>query len=122
MRSLINAIVLEVGGTLPIPSPLTIMSIYVHPLKILRGLAPYEAMPTKRRLDLMLAIATCARSIEVRETHGPYRLVLNWIRAVELIRKSNEGHIIARDEGSIAMLHAQAKLFYHLTKTLGMPS
>ncbi|GAA0862435.1 site-specific integrase [Sphingopyxis soli] len=68
--------------------------------------------PTKGRLGLMLAIATVARSIEVRE--GCWGHVAaekrNWNRPAELMRKNNEAHTVTLNDAALWVLERIAEV------------
>lgn len=70
-----------------------------------------EATPTKGRLGLMLAIATCARSIEVREAQWQHihRDKREWRRPAELMRKNGEAHTITLNDAALAVLERIAE-------------
>jgi integrase len=70
-----------------------------------------EATPTKGRLGLMLAIATCARSIEVREAQWQHihRDKREWRRPAELMRKNGEAHTITLNAAALAVLERIAE-------------
>ncbi|WP_447754308.1 tyrosine-type recombinase/integrase [Sphingopyxis fribergensis] len=74
-----------------------------------RGLS--EGTPTKGRLGLMLAIATCARSIEVREARWQHVDTgkREWRRPPELMRKNNEAHTVTLNDAAIAVLERIAE-------------
>lgn len=70
-----------------------------------------EGTPTKGRLGLMLAIATCARSIEVREAqwqhiHFDKR---EWRRPAELMRKNGEAHTVTLNDAALGVLQRIAE-------------
>jgi len=71
-----------------------------------------EGTPTMGRLGLMLAIATCARSIEVRESrwehiHADKR---EWRRPAELMRKNNEAHTVTLNDAALSVLKRIAEI------------
>lgn len=70
-----------------------------------------EGTPTKGRLGLMLAIATCARSIEVREAR--WRHIdpdkREWHRPAELMRKNNEAHTVTLNGAALAVIEKIAE-------------
>lgn len=70
-----------------------------------------EDTPTKGRLGLMLAIATCARSIEVREARWLHIDTdkREWRRPAELMRKNNEAHTVTLNDAAIAVLERIAE-------------
>lgn len=70
-----------------------------------------EGTPTKGRLGLMLAIATCARSIEVREARWLHidTEKREWRRPAELMRKNNEAHTVTLNDAAIAVLERIAE-------------
>ena len=70
-----------------------------------------EGTPSKGRLGLMLAIATCARSIEVREARWQHIVIdkREWRRPAELMRKNNEAHTITLNDAAIAVLERIAE-------------
>lgn len=65
-----------------------------------------EGTPTKGRLGLMLAIATCARSIEVREARWQHIVAAKreWRRPAELMRKNNEAHTVTLNDAALTVL------------------
>ena len=71
-----------------------------------------EGTPTKGRLGLMLAIATCARSIEVREARWGHIDTgkREWTRPAELMRKNNEQHTVTLNDAALAVLERVAEL------------
>lgn len=71
----------------------------------------FEGTPSKGRLGLMLAIATCARSIEVREARWQHIVIdkREWRRPAELMRKNNEAHTITLNDAAIAVLERIAE-------------
>ena len=71
-----------------------------------------EGTPTKGRLGLMLAIATCARSIEVREARWGHIDTgkREWTRPAELMRKNNEPHTVTLNDAALAVLERAAEL------------
>ena len=90
------------GGNFP-AMPYTDVPAYFHKLS--------QATPTMGRLGLMLAIATCARSIEVREArwqhiHTDKR---EWRRPAELMRKNNEAHTVTLNDAALAVLERIAE-------------
>jgi integrase len=62
--------------------------------------------PTKGRLGLMLAIATVARSIEVREARWQHVNTdkRDWHRPAELMRKNNEAHTVTLNDAALWVL------------------
>ena len=70
-----------------------------------------EGTPTKGRLGLMLAIATCARSIEVREARWLHIDTdkREWRRPAELMRKNNEAHTVTLNDAAVAVLERIAE-------------
>ncbi|MGN6689783.1 MAG: tyrosine-type recombinase/integrase [Sphingopyxis sp.] len=70
-----------------------------------------EATPTKGRLGLMLAIATAARSIEVREARWKHIASekREWRRPAELMRKNNEAHVVTLNDAAVAVLERIAE-------------
>lgn len=62
--------------------------------------------PTKGRLGLMLAIATVARSIEVREARWQHVVTdkRDWNRPAELMRKNNEAHTVTLNDAALWVL------------------
>lgn len=62
--------------------------------------------PTKGRLGLMLAIATVARSIEVREARWSHVVTSKkeWNRPAELMRKNNEAHTVTLNDAALWVL------------------
>jgi len=62
--------------------------------------------PTKGRLGLMLAIATVARSIEVREARWSHVVTdkRDWNRPAELMRKNNEAHTVTLNDAALWVL------------------
>ena len=62
--------------------------------------------PTKGRLGLMLAIATVARSIEVREARWSHVVTgkKEWNRPAELMRKNNEAHTVTLNDAALWVL------------------
>ena len=68
--------------------------------------------PTKGRLGLMLAIATAARSIEVREARWGH-IDLNkrdWNRPAELMRKNGEAHTVTLNDAALSVLERIAEI------------
>jgi integrase len=67
---------------------------------------------SKGRLGLMLAIATCARSIEVREARWGHidaeRRI--WTRPAELMRKNNEEHVVTLNSAALRVLARIAEI------------
>lgn len=70
-----------------------------------------EATPTKGRLGLMLAIATCARSIEVREAQWQHIHLerREWRRPAELMRKNGEAHTVTLNDAALGVLQRIAE-------------
>ncbi len=68
--------------------------------------------PTKGRLGLMLAIATVARSIEVREARWSHVVIekKEWNRPAELMRKNNEAHTVTLNEAALWVLERIAEI------------
>ncbi len=68
--------------------------------------------PTKGRLGLMLAIATVARSIEVREGCWGHVDVerRNWNRPAELMRKNNDAHTVTLNDAALWVLERIAEI------------
>lgn len=62
--------------------------------------------PTKGRLGLMLAIATVARSIEVREACWQHIVTdkRDWNRPAELMRKNHEAHTVTLNDAALWVL------------------
>lgn len=62
--------------------------------------------PTKGRLGLMLAIATVARSIEVREACWRHVVIdkREWNRPADLMRKNNEAHTVTLNDAALWVL------------------
>lgn len=71
-----------------------------------------EGTPTKGRLGLMLAIATGARSIEVREARWQHIVTekREWRRPAELMRKNNEAHTITLNEAALSVIERIAEI------------
>lgn len=90
------------GGNFP-AMPYTDVPAYFRKLS--------EATPTKGRLGLLLAIATCARSIEVREARWQHFHVdkREWRRPAELMRKNNEAHTVTLNDAALAVLERIAE-------------
>lgn len=67
--------------------------------------------PTKGRLGLLLAIATVARSIEVREARWLHIHTdkHEWRRPAELMRKNNEAHTVTLNDAALAVLERIAE-------------
>ena len=68
--------------------------------------------PTKGRLGLMLAIATVARSIEVREARWSHVVTdkKEWNRPAELMRKNNEAHTVTLNDAALWVLTRIAEI------------
>lgn len=68
--------------------------------------------PTKGRLGLMLAIATVARSIEVREACWQHVLTgkRDWNRPAELMRKNNEAHTVTLNDAALSVIERIAEI------------
>lgn len=71
-----------------------------------------DGTPTKGRLGLMLAIATVARSIEVREARWLHVVTdkREWRRPAELMRKNNEAHTVTLNDAALAVIERIAEL------------
>lgn len=71
-----------------------------------------ESTPTKGRLGLMLAIATVARSIEVREARWLHVVTdkREWRRPAELMRKNNEAHTVTLNDAALSVIERIAEL------------
>lgn len=90
------------GGNFP-AMPYADVPAYYHSLS--------EGTPTKGRLGLMLAIATCARSIEVREARWRHIDAdkREWRRPAELMRKNNEAHTVTLNDAALAVVERIAE-------------
>ena len=68
--------------------------------------------PTKGRLGLMLAIATAARSIEVREACWQHVVIgeRDWNRPAELMRKNNEAHTVTLNDAALSVIERIAEI------------
>lgn len=71
-----------------------------------------EGTPTKGRLGLMLAIATCARSIEVREARWSHIFAdkREWRRPAALMRKNNQPHTVTLNDAALSVIERIAEL------------
>lgn len=71
-----------------------------------------ESTPTKGRLGLMLAIATGARSIEVREARWQHIDIEKkiWTRPASLMRKNNEEHTVTLNDAALAVIERIAEI------------
>lgn len=71
-----------------------------------------EGTPTKGRLGLMLAIATCARSIEVREARWRHIFTdkREWRRPADLMRKNNEAHTVTLNDAALSVIERIAEI------------
>lgn len=71
-----------------------------------------KGTPAKGRLGLMFAIATCARSVEVREARWKHIDFdkREWRRPAELMRKNGEAHTITLNDAALLVIERIAEI------------